>query len=73
MNDDFPYKELKKHAVWKVLDRGIKDLQANGDIEARTAREYIVGYLSKVLLEADLSAAFPGQSIPRPVNPLKRP
>lgn len=47
-----PYKEFEKTAVWKVLDRGVKELQANGDIEERTARPYIVGYLTKLLRDS---------------------
>ncbi len=72
MKNDHPYQEFQKHPLWKVLNRGIKDLQANGDLEEKTAREYIVGFLSKLLLESDLIAEVPGRSSPRPVKPLNR-
>jgi hypothetical protein len=54
MKHDCPYRELEKLPVWKVLSRGIKNLEANGDIEEKTARHYIVGYLAKLLVESDM-------------------
>ena len=59
MKDNFPYQEFQKHPLWNVLDRGIRDLQANGDIEEKTAREYIVGNLAKLLVESDMIATVP--------------
>lgn len=54
MKRGHPYREYEKLKVWKVLSKGITDLEANGDIEEKTARHYLVGYLSKLLLESDL-------------------
>ncbi len=73
MKSHHPYQEFEKHPIWKILNRGIKDLQSNGDLEEKTAREYIVGYLSKLLLESDLIAESPERSAPHPVNHLNRP
>ena len=50
-----PYKAFEKTDAWRVLDRGIKDLVKNGDVEEHTARQYIVGYLTKLLSEAGIS------------------
>ncbi len=44
-----PYKEFEKTRLWKALNKGIRDLVANHDLKEITSREYIVGYLCKVL------------------------
>lgn len=44
-----PYEGLKGLPAWKVLEAAIEDLVKNDDIEERTQRDYIVGYLVKVL------------------------
>jgi hypothetical protein len=54
MKKDHPYRQYEKLRLWKVLTRAVKDLESNGDVEAKTARRYIVGYLSKLLVESDL-------------------
>jgi hypothetical protein len=46
-----PYVQYENEAIWKVLSKGINDLVSNGDLEEKTARSYIVGYLCKLLLE----------------------
>ena len=48
------YREYERLPLWKALDQGIKELESNGDIEEKTARPYIVGYLAKLLSEAGL-------------------
>jgi hypothetical protein len=45
-----PYKKYESHRYWRQIDRGISDLVDNRDLVERTAREYIVGYLCKMLL-----------------------
>jgi hypothetical protein len=45
------YAEYEKAAVWRTINRGISALVKNGDMEERTARRYIVGYLSKLITE----------------------
>lgn len=47
-----PYQELEGHAAWRVVNRAIDKLVANGDIQESTAREYIVGYLLESLEKA---------------------
>jgi hypothetical protein len=46
-----PYKEFEKTGLWKALDKGIRDLVENQDLKEITRREYIVGYLCKVLTQ----------------------
>jgi hypothetical protein len=44
-----PYKEFEKTGLWKALNKGIRDLVENQDLKETERREYIVGYLCKVL------------------------
>lgn len=48
----YPYKQYETEPIWAVINKGISDLVENGDIEEKTARQYIVGYLCKVILES---------------------
>jgi hypothetical protein len=49
-----PYYEFEETAIWKVVDDGISELVANQDINERTLRRYIVGYLIKCMVDADV-------------------
>lgn len=51
---DHPYKKYENLQVWRVLKQGVEDLQTNGDLEEKTARTHIIGYLCKLLDEAGL-------------------
>jgi hypothetical protein len=44
-----PYKEFEKTGLWRALDKGIGDLVQNQDLKETGHRDYIVGYLCKVL------------------------
>jgi len=44
-----PYKEFEKTGLWKALNEGIRELVENQDLKETTRREYVVGYLCKVL------------------------
>jgi hypothetical protein len=44
-----PYKQFEKTGLWKALNKGILDLVKNQDLKEITRREYIVGYLCKLL------------------------
>jgi|GraSoi2013_100cm_1033763.scaffolds.fasta_scaffold160115_2 hypothetical protein len=46
-----PYKEFEKTGLWKALNKGISDLVENQDLKEIERREYIVGYLCKVLTQ----------------------
>lgn len=39
--------------LWNVINKGINDLIENKDIEETTNREYIVGYLCKLITESE--------------------
>jgi hypothetical protein len=40
-----PYAELEGTPLWDNVDRAIKALLKNGDVELTTRREYVVGYI----------------------------
>ena len=46
-----PYKEFEKTGLCKALNKGIHDLVGNQDLKEIERREYIVGYLCKVLTQ----------------------
>lgn len=54
MSRTHPYAAHEKDEVWKALDKALKALIKNGDLEERTARTHIVGYLARVLDEAGI-------------------
>lgn len=69
MTREHPYKSLEGLEVWSVLTRAIEDLEENEDLEKTTASPYIVGYLSKCLIEAGVVSA-PSEG---PSHPTKEP
>ena len=44
-----PYKEYKQTHLWELLEKTIDDLVTNQDIELTTRKEYVVGYLCKII------------------------
>jgi hypothetical protein len=46
-----PYKEFESTPLWNIISKGIDDLIKNDDIEENASREYIVGYLCKLISE----------------------
>jgi hypothetical protein len=46
-----PYKQFERTGLWKALDKGIGDLIENQDLKEIARREYIVGYLCKLLTQ----------------------
>lgn len=50
---EHPYKEYESHPFWKRINKGISNLVNNRDLIERAPRTYIVGYLCKMLLEAE--------------------
>lgn len=48
-----PYKQFENTHLWEAINKGIAELVENQDIEETTQREYIVGYLCKVISESD--------------------
>lgn len=46
-----PYEIFEGTPLWDIVSKGINDLVDNSDIEETTQREYIVGYLCKLINE----------------------
>ena len=40
-----PYVELKNTECWSIIEQAINDLIENNDLEEKTPKEYIVGYI----------------------------
>ena len=49
-----PYSEFSETRLWLVLSGAIDELVANRDLEEKTARRYIIGYIARCLSENDL-------------------
>ncbi|MGB7157273.1 MAG: hypothetical protein WBD40_04350 [Tepidisphaeraceae bacterium] len=67
MSRNHPYRAFEKDEIWRALEKGIKALAKNGDLEERTARTHIVGYLTRLLKEAGIE----GPSQPSSVKVIK--
>ena len=50
---EHPYKKFENTPLWGVINKGVVDLVENGDLEEMTKREYIVGYLCKLVSEIE--------------------
>ncbi|MFB7142857.1 hypothetical protein ACFCYN_25005 [Gottfriedia sp. NPDC056225] len=48
-----PYVKFENTPLWNVISKGIDELVENNDIEETTKREYIVGYLCKLINESE--------------------
>lgn len=46
-----PYEAGEGTELWEILDRCVRELEHNSDIELRTDRRYVVGYLCQRLSE----------------------
>jgi len=57
-----PYKKYENDRVWRAVEKGIKALAKNGDLEEKTARTHIVGYLTKLIHETGLTTAANGST-----------
>jgi hypothetical protein len=44
-----PYAEHMSTELWRIIQKGIEDLVNNHDLEVNTSREYVVGYLCKLV------------------------
>ena len=43
------YTKFGKTPFWKIIESAVADLEQNGDIELKTGRENVIGYLVKCL------------------------
>jgi len=50
-----PYAHYQNTEEWAIIERLLKDLMANQDIELKTAPEYVIGYIVRELRNKDLS------------------
>jgi hypothetical protein len=48
-----PYKAFEGSLLWKRVNRALDTLVRNRDIEETTRREYIAGYLCKVITASE--------------------
>lgn len=46
-----PYIKFESMRAWEVLDKSIDDLIHNDDLEPKTSKQYIIGYIMKMLSE----------------------
>lgn len=46
-----PYEGFRGSILWKRVDRAVLDLITDGDIRLKTRRQYVVGYICKVLTQ----------------------
>ena len=49
-----PYASLEGTAVWMQVDQAITELIQNRDLVETTAHPYVVGYICKKIVEADM-------------------
>jgi hypothetical protein len=52
VSQDFPYRALMAHPAWEVVDQALGELEDNDDLELRTARRYVVGFIVQQLVNA---------------------
>ena len=65
-----PYAEYHNTEEWVILERLLKELEKNQDIELKTAPEYVIGYLVKKLRNKDLVEKTPKKVSSYRVSPL---
>ena len=51
----FQYGKFEGTRAWKILDSAVHDLVENGDLEERTPRRYVVGYLVESLMKGGIN------------------
>lgn len=44
-----PYKKYEQTLLWELIEKSIKDLIENKDIELTTNKQYVVGYICKII------------------------
>ena len=46
-----PYDKYKTSSEWTIVEKAIRNLMDNNDLELTTKEEYVVGYISKQLVD----------------------
>ena len=49
-----PYVQYTETPLWRTVEKAIRGLEKNGDVEMTTVPDYVIGYLCKVLAEGEL-------------------
>lgn len=44
-----PYKESEQTELWRIISQSIDDLEENQDINITTNKEYVIGYICKMI------------------------
>jgi hypothetical protein len=47
-----PYKQFEKLPTWKTVAKAIEELEKNHDLELKTSREHVIGYITQQLTTA---------------------
>lgn len=48
---EHPYKEFEGLVIWQAIEKAVSELEQNNDLVISTAKEYVVGYLCKSIVE----------------------
>jgi hypothetical protein len=57
-----PYAAFEDSAIWRIVDKAIRELEENQDIELATARQYVIGLICERLYEELFAARGDGMS-----------
>jgi hypothetical protein len=44
-----PYEKFEESKLWNLIENALNDLIKNQDLELTTRKEYVVGYLCKII------------------------
>ena len=56
-----PYKEFENTPMWRAIDQAVSDLERNSDLALVTAREYVIGYITKAVSGTALGSLSQGE------------
>lgn len=59
-----PYTQFENTSLWKVIEKSVKALEANGDLTFQTPRGHVVGYLCQELAKSGTLVDGPATSKP---------
>lgn len=49
-----PYQEYRQTPIWPEIEKSIKELINNDDLELKTQIDYVIGYITKNLVDKGL-------------------
>jgi hypothetical protein len=62
MTYQHPYTEFEGSELWRALDQALADLEESSDIQLTTARDLVLGYLTKAVTRDGSVWVFNGES-----------